>query len=444
MRRSIALTTSLALLLLASRAHADTVADEAAKHACDTGGVIGLSDQLIKVQMCITPGTFVAFTPHSNVSLASSNVKPYLLATARDALWKASASLNLDVTSAFRTIADQYVLYYSGACALAATPGNSNHETGRAVDLSNWSAATSAMEAAGCTHTYPSSDPVHFDCPGVDDRSDSILAFQKLWNVNNPGDKIAEDGSYGPATEARLAKSPAGGFPIADDCTAPPPTPNWAGQFVDQSFPKAGAGAVLTMTVGEDVTGWIEMKNVGGKSWDSKTFLGTTMPRDRSSALAGHDWTAPNRPAGVGGIVSPGGTHRFTFTFHASAVGRYDEHFGMVEEGVAWFSDKGEGGPADDLLEVKIDVVAGDAGVDGGDVGTHGDADASSSHDGSTAGDAGDDAGSGDVVASSGAGGGCGCRSARSVDSFGGASALAAITFAIARARRRRRLSPAA
>src|SRR5438093_260966 len=83
----------------------------------------------------------------------------------------------------------------------------------------------------------PSTDPVHFDCPGADHRSDSILAFQKLWNVNNPGDKIAEDGSYGPATESRLAKSPAGGFPIADDCTTPPPTPDWAGAFVDQSFP---------------------------------------------------------------------------------------------------------------------------------------------------------------------------------------------------------------
>jgi hypothetical protein len=406
--RSLALTASSVVSLFALSARADTVAAEAAKGACSTGGVVGLSDQLVKEQMCLSPGTFVEFAPHAGVTLTSSNVKPYLLATARDALWAAAGSLTLDVNSAFRTLADQYVLYYSGGCGLAAKPGNSNHETGKAVDLENWSAATSAMVAAGCTHTYPSSDPVHFDCPGADHRADSILAFQRLWNLNNPGDKIAEDGSYGPETESRLAKSPAGGFPVGDDCTAPPPTPDWAGQFVDQSFPMAGAGGVLTMTVGEDVTGFIEMKNVGGKAWDGKTFLGTTMPRDRSSAVVGKDWTAPNRPVGVGGVVSPGGTHKFQFSFHASAVGEYDEHFGMVEEGVAWFSDKGQGGPADDLLEVKIKVVSGDTGADAGDAG-HSDA----AHDGG--GDVGDEEGLGDeegAGADAGAGAGCACRAA--------------------------------
>jgi hypothetical protein len=410
---------------------------------------------LVKVQMCISPGTFVEFAPHAGVSLTSTSVKPYLLTTARDALWKAAGSLTLDVNSAFRTLADQYVLYYSGACGLAATPGNSNHETGKAVDLENWSAATSAMEAAGCTHTYPSTDPVHFDCPGADHRADSILAFQKLWNANNPSDKIAEDGSYGPETESRLAKSPAGGFPIADDCTAPPTTADWAGEFVDQSFPKAGAGGVLTMTVGEDVTGWIEMKNVGGKAWDGKTFLGTTMPRDRSSAVAGKDWTSPNRPAGVGGIVSPGGTHKFTFTFHASALGTYDEHFGMVEEGVAWFSDKGEGGPADDLLEVKIDVVAGDAGADAGDGGAHvgdGGAHADASHDGSIADAGGSDGagadtdGIGDDEGAGSNAGGCACRTSianGSTDTNGaGAAGVFAIVGLFAIVSRRAALRP--
>ncbi|HEX7602466.1 MAG TPA: hypothetical protein VF316_12710 [Polyangiaceae bacterium] len=55
------------------------------------------------------------------------------------------------------------------------------------------------------------------------------------------------------------------------------------------------------------------------------------------------------------------------------------KHFGVVEEGIAWFGDSGQGGPADNLLEVKIVVLAGDGGVaesDAGEAGTttHGDA----------------------------------------------------------------------
>ena len=40
-----------------------------------------------------------------------------------------------------------------------------------------------------------------------------VLAFQKLWNVNNPDDHIAEDGIYGPQTNARLQNTPCSGFP---------------------------------------------------------------------------------------------------------------------------------------------------------------------------------------------------------------------------------------
>jgi hypothetical protein len=38
---------------------------------------------------------------------------------------------------------------------------------------------------------------------GVDVRTLSVLAFQKLWNLNN-ANKLKEDGAYGPATEAAL------------------------------------------------------------------------------------------------------------------------------------------------------------------------------------------------------------------------------------------------
>ncbi len=405
----------------APAAEAQTLQAVAAQGACSTAGVTKLSDQLVQVQMCLTPGTFVAFTPHAGVTLTSTQVHPYLLATARDALWAAAATTPVQVNSAFRTIADQYVLYYSGACALAATPGNSNHETGRAVDLENWSAAISAMAAAGCVHSYPSSDPVHFDCPGTDHRSDSILAFQRLWNANNPGDVIAEDGAYGPMTEARLAKSPSTGFAKLPACGAT--TADWAAEFVSQTYPLASAGA-LTMTVGQELDGDIELKNVGGKAWDGKTFLATTAPRDRASLFVATGWTSSSRPAGVGGVVSPGGAHKFQFRLHAPPTpGDYVEHFGVVEEGMAWFSDPAQGGPSDDLLQVKIHVVAagGDAGLDagGGDAASAADAadaglDAGAGEDAASEIDAGaDGATPSNIDGADGAGAGCGCETPR-------------------------------
>ena len=127
--------------------------------------------------------------------------------------------------------------------------------------------------------------------------------------------------------------------------------------FVGQSFPLATM--TMTMVEGQVIPSYIELKNTGTKAWDSSTRLGTTQPRDRKSAFADGTWLADNRPAGVKGSVSPGGTYKFTFDLAAPMTpGDYDEHFGVVQEGVAWFSDPGQGGPPDNDLEVKITVVA--------------------------------------------------------------------------------------
>jgi hypothetical protein len=138
----------------------------------------------------------------------------------------------------------------------------------------------------------------------------------------------------------------------------------------------------------------------------------------------------------VKGSVAVGDSYKFTFDLHApSTPGTYFEYFNLVEEGVAWFSDPGQGGPPDDDLEVQIVVVAGpdtpaaeggkdeDAGIeeagveeDAGKVGTTHDA-------GTTRVDAGthavqpEDAGSGASWAASAAPGGGsasgGCAMAR-------------------------------
>ena len=137
------------------------------------------------------------------------------------------------------------------------------------------------------------------------------------------------------------------------DCTGP----DWAAQYVSQSFPLAGAGAV-TLHEGETAAASLEMKNVGAKAWDGNTRLATTGPRDRASLFVGPDWLAPNRLAAVSGTVAPGASFKFQFTFKApNQPGTYDEFFGMVQEGVAWFSDPGQGGPPDNQLEAKLIVL---------------------------------------------------------------------------------------
>jgi hypothetical protein len=173
---------------------------------------------------------------------------------------------------------------------------------------------------------------------------------------------------------------------ILPDCSPP----DYAAEFVSQSFPYATT--TMMMDEGQVIPSYIELKNVGTKTWDSSTRLATTAPRDRTSVFADGTWLSGNRLAAVQGTVPPGGTYKFKFDFAApSAPGTHDEFFGVVQEGVAWFSDSGQGGPPDNQLEAKIEVLAtaapSDAGVapppphkDGG-AAAHADAGATSRDD---------------------------------------------------------------
>ena len=146
--------------------------------------------------------------------------------------------------------------------------------------------------------------------------------------------------------------------------------PAWAAKFVSQSWPLA-AMPPFQLKCGETIPAKIVLKNMGSKAWDGSTRLGTTMPRDRASIFAGSDWAAPNRPAAISGTVAPGANGTFTFAFHgptgdACVPGVYHEHFGLVQEGTAWFSDSGQGGPPDDQIEAAIQLVPGDGSGSGG------------------------------------------------------------------------------
>ncbi|MGE5185993.1 MAG: phage tail tip lysozyme [Acidobacteriota bacterium] len=191
----------------------------------------------------------------------------------------------------------------------------------------------------------------------------------------------------------------------------------FSAHYVSQSWPLASAPA-MTIKCGETIPAKITLKNLGTKTWDSNTRLGTTQQRDRASIFAGSDWIAPNRAAAIAGTVAPGADGTFEFAFHgptgaACVPGTYKEYFGLVQEGVAWFSDTGQGGPADDVIEALIDLQPGDGSAGSG----------SGSGTGS---DGGSDAGTGDNAAS----GGCNA-------SGGGAGALLVVVlFAFPRRRR--------
>lgn len=190
---------------------------------CSTSAVLGLSKQIAEEIGCMNPDSMVAFAPGGGITFSSNAVLPYLSAAGKADLQRVAATRSIQINSGFRTVAQQYLLYrwrQTGRCGIsaAATPGRSNHESGRALDLANWSSAMSTMRANRWSHPLPN-DEVHFEhLSSPDIRGRDVLAFQRLWNRNNPNDRIAEDGAYGPATEARLRQSPAEGFLRGSTC----------------------------------------------------------------------------------------------------------------------------------------------------------------------------------------------------------------------------------
>ncbi|MEZ4227143.1 MAG: thrombospondin type 3 repeat-containing protein [Polyangiaceae bacterium] len=203
---------------------------QASQSSCTTTSVKGLSEQIVAQMNCISPNAMAQVPKRPNLTFGSAAF-PFMQSPAKDALVKAldaNPSKSMTVNSMFRTVAQQYLLYrwgQLGKCGigLAATPGNSNHESGLALDTSQYSTWKTPLTSQGFKW-FGSADTVHFDYVGGGAKNlkgTDVLAFQMLWNLNNPGDKIGEDGDYGPQTEDRLKKSPADGFPKDPVCGTP-------------------------------------------------------------------------------------------------------------------------------------------------------------------------------------------------------------------------------
>ena len=198
-----------------------TTVYEASQASCSTTSVKGLSEQIVAQMNCIIPGAMTAVPNRPNITFGAAAF-PYMQPPAKDALVKAldaNPSKSMTVNSMFRTVAQQYLLYRWGqlkkcGIGLAAYPGNSNHESGLAIDTSQYSTWKTPLANQGYKW-FGNADKVHFDYAGAGIKNlkgKDVLAFQMLWNLNNPGDQITEDGDYGPQTEDRLKKSPADGF----------------------------------------------------------------------------------------------------------------------------------------------------------------------------------------------------------------------------------------
>jgi hypothetical protein len=268
--------------------------------SCTTAVVLGLSSQISDEIGCMSPGSLVRFGTGSGITFTSNAVLPFLAPNAKTDL---QAVGDVQLNSAFRTIAQQYLIvqwFNRGLCGIAAAApvGQSNHESGRAVDLQNASSRVTAMANHGWAHDV-SGDPVHFDhLSSPDIRGKDTLAFQRLWNRNHPADLISTDGIYGPQTEARLVKSPATGFTTGATCTALAAVRGSEVVAIDGPDRVApGARAHYRITI----------NNTTGADWPETTRL-VVADGSPSPLYDAASWTSSTEIGEIGAAI-PAGTH---------------------------------------------------------------------------------------------------------------------------------------
>ena len=209
----------------------DALLSDVIDHGCSTTVVRGLSEQIIAESNCLAPGAYGRVPTLGNLKLGDA-VFPYMAVPARDALAAAlrgSKHLEMRVNSMLRTVPQQYLLYAwykRGRCGitLASVPGESNHQSGLAIDVSNPGDWRKTLTRHGF-RWLGSKDKWHFDYtkgrggsrPGLD-----VLAFQRLWNRNHPDDLVPATGAFDAKTEERLRKAPASGFALGATCARVP------------------------------------------------------------------------------------------------------------------------------------------------------------------------------------------------------------------------------
>jgi hypothetical protein len=210
-----------------------TVAQQAWR-GCDAPAELieGLTWQIAQSMNCLQPDALapLSLCPGAGCLAVDGPPKPEWLAPpAHDALLGISQSRGepLAVRWAFRDVALQHLFVKQAeniACPGAAPSGSSDHNTGLAVNLSEWAALQGDLEAA----TFVQSDALDaiwlYDGPDAEDLTAlNVLAFQELWNLNRPEEPIDADGLIGPQTRGAIERAPIAGF--ADSICGEPPEP---------------------------------------------------------------------------------------------------------------------------------------------------------------------------------------------------------------------------
>jgi len=349
---------------------------------CSTSVVVGLSKQIADEIGCMSPSSLVKFTAGGNLTFTSNAVLPYMSSAAKTALGKVTQTSSIQVNSGFRTVAQQYLLYrwyQTGRCGItaAATPGRSNHQSGRALDVQNYSSRITAMRNQGWSHSVPG-DPVHFDYLGSPDiRGKDVLAFQRLWNRNNPGDRIGEDGAYGPQTEARLKSAPATGFAQGPTCgtNAAPMQPQMPGEPPPQEV----RGAEIVSIDGPDKVApsshavfSIQIQNTGNVQIPSTARL-SVEGGAASQLYDASSWTSPSEVGPLNAAIAPGAIGTLDVEIETPAVNEETpifENF-VLSDGSVQYSvlpiavtitpngDEGESKESDDLHDESPEVTGG-------------------------------------------------------------------------------------
>lgn len=278
----------------------DTVATLIASNECGTASLRGLSIQLVEELNCLAPNTMGKIDNLPNVQLGSGAL-PFLQTSVIEELKKVVAArggAKLNINSSLRSLPQQYTLFQWGQqkrcrISVVADPGTSNHESGRAVDVQETAAWRSSFLNNGWKWQGPSDD-VHyeFNGGGVNIRGLSVKAFQQLWNRNHPEDKIAEDGAYGPATAARISKSPIGGFPIGAMCPAD------AGA-ADSGAPPTDLPPIVVPSGDDDEAATPTPAPDGGATTNAFAF-----PEAESGGCSSTGGGAGSAMGGIGGMVA--------------------------------------------------------------------------------------------------------------------------------------------
>lgn len=189
---------------------------------CDTTAVRGLSHQIMHQFYCDQPSLIDSIASINQLCISSAAI-PYLQKDAAVSLAKTLATeetASYTVTSAIRTIAEQYVLYQwstkkrCGHSVQEDKPGMSLYMQGVAIKVQSQEFSNSSQVALNGSAWVGQRNGTGFifNNMSMNVQKQSILSFQKLWNLNNPTEKIAADGIYTAATEHALRRSPASGF----------------------------------------------------------------------------------------------------------------------------------------------------------------------------------------------------------------------------------------